>query len=107
LGVKGFQKGTKKSPLSGRKKGVPNKDTAKIRGFIIDILDEQGEKLKTELAKLEGKDYIQAVTALLPYAVARLQAIELTNKEQVAVKILNINPLASNNGAEQNSSLTE
>jgi hypothetical protein len=62
---------------SGRPKGSGNKATTKIREQLAALLDGGHGKLKTELGKLEGRDYVSAYTNLLPYVVPRLQNTSL------------------------------
>jgi hypothetical protein len=62
----------------GRPEGVPNKVTKMQREFIQSLLDDQGPKIKDELKKLTGKDYISAVTCLLEFTIPKLNRTELT-----------------------------
>jgi hypothetical protein len=62
----------------GRPEGTPNKVTKMQREFIQSLLDDQQPKIKTELQKLTGKDYITAVTCLLEFALPKLNRTELT-----------------------------
>ena len=62
----------------GRPEGTPNKVTRMQREFIQSLLDDQQDKIKTELQKLTGKDYISAVTSLLEFALPKLNRSELT-----------------------------
>jgi len=67
-----FEPGKSGNP-AGRPKGSTNKSAGKVRDTIASLLEENSEKLKTELSKLEGKDYVSAYTALMPYVVPKLQ----------------------------------
>jgi len=61
----------------GRPEGAPNKVTKMQREFIQSLLDDQQDKIKDELKKLTGKDYLNAVTGLLEFALPTLSRREL------------------------------
>ena len=48
----------------GRPEGTQNKVTKIQREFIQSLLDDQQDKIKSELKKLTGKDYLNVVTDL-------------------------------------------
>lgn len=62
----------------GRPEGVPNKVTKIQREFIQSLLDDQQDKIKDELEKLTGKDYLNAITGLLEFALPKLSRSELS-----------------------------
>jgi hypothetical protein len=62
----------------GKPEGAVNKVKQIQREFIQSLLDDQQDKIKTELQKLTGKDYISAVTCLLEFALPKLNRTELT-----------------------------
>ena len=82
-----FKDGNKKGV--GRKKGIPNKDTAKVRGFLGIVMDRNLPKFEKELNKLEGIQYINTIVSLLEYSVPKLQRTELTGEgtKQPPIKI--------------------
>lgn len=61
----------------GRKKGSSNKVTIIQRDFIQCLLDSQQDKIKSELSKLTGKDYISAITGMMEFVLPKLQRTEL------------------------------
>lgn len=73
-----FETGQSGNPL-GRPRGSKNKATNQVKTFIETLLTDQTntEKIKTEFAKLEGKDLIKAFIDLSPYVVPKLQATSL------------------------------
>lgn len=75
-----FKKGTSGNK-SGRKKGTPNKVTKLQREFIQSLLDAQQAKIKYELGRLHGKDYLGTVTGLMEFVMPKLQRTELVEVE--------------------------
>ena len=57
--------------FGGREKGTPNKSTQETRVMIQNVLEGCEEKIKTTLRALDGKDYIDALSKLLPYVVPK------------------------------------
>lgn len=57
----------------GRKKGVPNKATREVKEVLRAAFDANIDRLNDELAKLEGKDLIDAVSKILPYFAAKAE----------------------------------
>lgn len=64
--------------INGRPKGSQNKVTQLQREFIQDLFAGQHDKIKDELLKLKGKDYINAITSLMEFGVPKLCRTELT-----------------------------
>ena len=60
----------------GRVKGSKNKDN-ELKAFIKGLINDNTEKLTEEIAKLEGKVYVDSVLALMEYAVPKLQRVEV------------------------------
>jgi hypothetical protein len=63
--------------LNGRKPGIPNRLTTVNREFLQMILDQQGPKIRRELRKLTGIDYLRAITWLMEYSLPKLQKTQL------------------------------
>jgi len=56
--------------IGGRKKGVPNKDTAYLRAMVLDALDAVGGMdYLIEQARLNPVAFISLIAKLLPVAV--------------------------------------
>lgn len=62
----------------GKPEGAVNKVKQMQREFIQSLLDDQQDKIKDELQKLTGKDYLNAVTGLLEFALPKLSRSELS-----------------------------
>ena len=62
----------------GRPEGTLTKVTKIQREFIQFLLDNQQGKIKRELEKLTGKDYLNAITCLLEFALPKLSRSELS-----------------------------
>ena len=77
-----FEKGNKEG--KGRPPGAANKATATARDYIQRIIDGEGDKLKSELDKLEGTAYVNAIIRLMEFSVPKLQRVqaEIELKEQ-------------------------
>ena len=71
-----FKKGVSGNP-KGRKQGVNNKITLLQREFIQDLINGQQDKIRHELIKLEGKDYMSAITSLMEYVIPKLNRTEV------------------------------
>jgi len=71
-GVKGFQKGVVTNP-QGRGGSTGNKSKQKVRDAISNILDDNIDKVVTELGLLRGKDFLEFYTKFLEYGLPKLQ----------------------------------
>lgn len=71
-----FEPGQSGNP-NGRPKGSGNKAGREIKAAIESLLNDDTikAKIKKELEKLEGKDFIKAITDLMPYVVPKQQAV--------------------------------
>jgi len=65
-----FAKGNK-----GKPKGSPNKVTKELRDKLKAILSDELENLPAILANIEGKERIELVVKLLPYAMPKVQPL--------------------------------
>lgn len=71
-----FEKGQSGNP-AGRPKGSGNVNTERLRSIVADLLEDNGEQVVKDIAKLEPRDRVRAWTALLEYALPKLQRSEL------------------------------
>ncbi len=71
-----FAKG-RSGNINGRPTGTPNKFTITQRQFIESILDKQKDKIVSELDKLQGKEYLNAITGLFEYVLPKLSRSEM------------------------------
>jgi len=71
-GYQGFQKGIITNP-KGRGGSTGNKNKQKIRDAISNILDDNIDKVITELGMLTGKDFLDFYTRFLEYGLPKLQ----------------------------------
>jgi hypothetical protein len=60
----------------GRQKGTPNKPN-KLKKYLIDLVDENTDRLSEELSTLKGKAYIDAMFALMEYVQPKLSRTEV------------------------------
>lgn len=61
----------------GRKVGSVNKLPAFHREFIQTLLDGQQGRIEDELSQLQGKNYFDAINALIEYVLPKLSRQEL------------------------------
>ena len=66
--------------FGGREKGVPNKDLAKTRQLIEQLVKDNFSQLQLDIASLEPRDRVQAIISLLKYCTPTFKAIELTDE---------------------------
>jgi len=80
-----FEEGHKK--VGGRQPGSANKTTKISQEAIASALEGSIEGIKVALAKLEGKpkDYIDAVTKLLPYTVPKKAELTIDGLKEYIV----------------------
>lgn len=79
-----FKKGKPKT--GGKQKGTPNKKTVVLNTFAETICDGGMEKFKTELSKLEGREYVNAYLQLFEYVKPKLSRTEVKAEVEATVK---------------------
>lgn len=67
----------------GRKKGVQNKRTEKLKKALSEIVMENIPRLREEIAKLEGKDYLWAVEKFTAYVIPKPVATDVKMEADV------------------------
>ena len=101
----GFKKGQSGNP-KGRPKGKPNKATGTLREFIADLIDENRDQIRTDIAGLEPKERLQMLERMMQYVLPKMESTktdiriehlsesELSNIAQdILTKIDNENPV--------------
>lgn len=73
----------------GRKKGVPNRTTTKMRDMIIDIVNNQLDNVEEALEEIRENDkaqYIKLTQKFAEMVLPREQKIELTDVPKIDVE---------------------
>ena len=83
--AKGFKTG-------GREQGTPNKLTKELRTALKNILANELENIPEQLNKLEPKDRLEILVKLLPYAVSKLESVNIESRE--IFDMANIDPFS-------------
>lgn len=96
-----FQPGRSGNP-NGKPKGAENKVTKEIRGKIALILNNNIDKVQTDLDKLEPKDRLNILLQLVKYVTPQLKAIEVDTTIQDNNNRFNPIVIEYNNGTERN-----
>lgn len=66
--------------FGGREKGVPNKDLAKTRELIEQLVKENFSQLDLDIKSLSPRDRVSAIISLLKYCTPTFKAIEITDE---------------------------
>lgn len=69
-------KGTPKT--GGRQKGTPNRTTASIREWLIDVIGKNQRQIEKDLKELEPGARLQVLVKLLPFVVPKMESINAT-----------------------------
>lgn len=69
-------KGTPKT--GGRQKGTPNKTTASIREWLIEVIGKNQRQIEKDLKELEPGARLQVIAKLLPFVVPKMESINAT-----------------------------
>jgi hypothetical protein len=83
-----FKNGNKKG--KGRPKGSKNKRTEQWEMFSEWMMNEGLVKFKTELCKLEGKEYVSAVSNMMEYFAPKKKRTEpvcTPEKQEIIVQV--------------------
>ena len=73
----------KRNKTGGRVSGTPNKLTKSHRELMNGIFENeiQSGKIESELKKLDGKDYLDAIFKLSGFVLPKLNSIDITNPQ--------------------------
>ena len=63
----------------GRQKGTPNKPN-ELKSFLIELVNDNQDKLVEEIKKLEGKAFTDSMFALMEYVQPKLSRTEVKAK---------------------------
>jgi len=72
-----FKKG-ESGNKSGRPKNAQNKETKKLREFLVMLAEDNEAKFKKELLKLTGSQFTQTYLSLLEYCTPKLNRTDIT-----------------------------
>jgi len=72
----GLPKGHTNNP-NGRPIGSKNKTNDKIRGMVLEFIDQNIDNIQADYDKLEPKERLQFFEKLLNYALPKMQSTEL------------------------------
>lgn len=72
----GKPKGSAKT--GGRQKGTPNKTTATIREWLINVIRKNQRQIEKDLKELEPGARLQVIAKLLPFVVPKMESINAT-----------------------------
>lgn len=58
------------------RKGIPNGSTAEMKSFLTALVTGQQSRIETELGKLKGKDFLNAVIKIMEFVVPKQRQVE-------------------------------
>lgn len=56
---------------NGRPKGQPNKVTATVRAWLLEVINTNRDQIENDLKQLEPAERIEAILKLLPYILPK------------------------------------
>jgi len=89
-----FKKG-QSGNYKGRPVGAIDKDKRKLREIIGSALDDNVERVKEELQKLSGKDFLDFYIKLLEFGLPKLQRQAIEIDQETIVRTFNIIPASA------------
>lgn len=91
-----FTKNDKNINTKGRKKNVPNKNTALLKELITETIQENYNNFNNRLNKLNDKDFVQAYISVLKYVLPTLKAMEVKENTNEMPKEFQIEIITKN-----------
>ena len=70
-----FKPGQVSNP-NGRPAGTSNKVTTLMRGKVVEILENNWEKIQSDIDSLDSKDRLAFLERLMSYAIPKLQLVK-------------------------------
>ena len=67
---------SKGEKTGGRQKGTPNKVTATIRNWIVELINNNRKVIETDFSQLEPKERMVMLEKLLPYIMPKVQSAD-------------------------------
>jgi len=74
----------------GRKPGSQNKNSAELKSWIAEVIDDNKRQFVENLAKVEPEKHIAIIEKLMSYIVAKPQNIEVTTEQRPVIQILDL-----------------
>jgi len=90
----GFKKGKSGNP-NGRPKGATDKKKTYIKKIIQEALEVNAYKVQEELAKLDGKAFLDMYSRFLEYGMPKLQRQAIVIDQETIVRTFNIIPASA------------
>jgi len=75
-----FTPGTSGNP-KGKPKGATNKNTKELRGKIALILNNNIDKVQTDLEQLQPKDRLNVLLQFMKFVIPTLKQVEVEHQE--------------------------
>ena len=78
----GLHKGRTNNP-SGRPAGKPNKVTGATKDWILDIIEENKERVRADLESMDSATRVKAVFSLLNFVTPKQQSISIEEQAKI------------------------
>lgn len=59
---------------NGRPKGVPNKVTATIRSWLVNVINDNRQLFEQDLKNLDSKERLELLQKMLPYLMPKVES---------------------------------
>jgi uncharacterized protein (UPF0305 family) len=71
----GLKKGQTGNP-NGRPKGVQNKVTREVKGWLSGLIDKNRKQIEKDLKALEPKDRLLIIEKFMQYTIPKMQSVQ-------------------------------